>query len=513
MRTLKRRRAAFGLLAILGFAVGGSLFSLATFADPPASVTYKYDAAGRLLSAAYSDGTAVQYGYDAAGNRISMAQGTLPLLSVSPATVAEGGLVSFTVTKTGTATGTVTVDCIQVPGSATAGADYTANTQTLTFLLADTSKTCSVQTAQDSIYEQNHTFSAVLQNVTGIAGIGTGSAIGTIQDNDAAPVFSVSGGSTTEGGSIAFAISKTGLTDLAHSISYATADGTALTSDNDYTAASSSYTFAPSETSLNVLVPTTSDAKYELNETLTISISIPGNGATLGTSSATGTINNDDAAPSFSINSPTVVNEGAAITFTITKGGNTSTGLTHSFNWATANGTATAPSDYTAGSGVLTFATSDTQKTVQVQTVTDGVADSASIETFVVNLTTNASTNGATLAVSQGTGSIADVDNGTPTVPGNLRTNPVGQTLVNSFQVLWNASTGPVSTYTLQRVSNAGGGSVIATYTINHPTTSRSFTSMTNGEYYFRVCACSSTGQCSAFTPVVMIEVCVGGCN
>ena len=33
------------------------------------TVTYAYDAQGRLVSAAYSDGTMICYHYDAAGNR------------------------------------------------------------------------------------------------------------------------------------------------------------------------------------------------------------------------------------------------------------------------------------------------------------------------------------------------------------------------------------------------------------------------------------------------------------
>ena len=108
--------------------------------------------------------------------------------------------------------------------------------------------------------------------------------------------------------------------------------------------------------------------------------------------------------------------------------------------------TAAAPSDYTAASGSITFQTTDTTKTIQVQSVTDGVVDSASNETFFVNLTTNAGTNGATLADSQGQGLIADVDASVPSVPQNMRSNPnIQSNPGGNYSVLWNASTGPVS--------------------------------------------------------------------
>src|SRR5262249_18964751 len=53
-------------------------------------------------------------------------------------------------------------------------------------------------------------------------------------------------------------------------------------------------------------------------------------------------------------------------------------------NYTTQDGTATAPSDYTAASGTLTFAPGETSKTVHVQVRGDTVVESD--ETFFVNL-------------------------------------------------------------------------------------------------------------------------------
>jgi len=261
-----------------------------------------------------------------------------------------------------------------------------------------------------------------------------------------------------------------------------------------------------------VPVVTTTDGKYELNETLALNLSGAGNGATIGTSAATGTINNDDAAPSFSINSPSVVNEGSLITFTVTKGGNTNTGVSHAFDWATANNTAVSPTDFTASSGTVTFAPADTTKTIQVQTVTDGAVDSASNETFFVNLTTNGSTNGATLSASQGTGTIADIDSATPSVPQNIRKSPTTGN-GGSYSILWDASTGTVNHYTLEETETAPSSGV-TTYSV--ATTSKSFTKgnvFLQLSYAVRACATSNETQCSSYSSSVFKQVCpTSGC-
>jgi YD repeat-containing protein len=90
------------------------------YADPPASVTYSYDDAGRLRSATYSDGKVVHYQYDPAGNRTAVTNTPTAILSVaSPlANVTEGGTLLFRVTRAGTNTQTSTVDCKPVDGTA-----------------------------------------------------------------------------------------------------------------------------------------------------------------------------------------------------------------------------------------------------------------------------------------------------------------------------------------------------------------------------------------------------------
>ncbi|CAM5375863.1 Carbon monoxide dehydrogenase subunit G OS=Sphingobium scionense OX=1404341 GN=GGQ90_004002 PE=4 SV=1 [Sphingobium scionense] len=78
---------------------------------------------------------------------------------------------------------------------------------------------------------------------------------------------------------------------------------------------------------------------------------------------------------SFSVASVGAVNEGQSSVFTITKSAPWSVPLT--VNYATANGTAVAPGDYTATSGTLTFKGWETVKTVSVPTIVDTLAEGA----------------------------------------------------------------------------------------------------------------------------------------
>ncbi|MFM6405476.1 MAG: Calx-beta domain-containing protein, partial [Microcystis sp.] len=84
-------------------------------------------------------------------------------------------------------------------------------------------------------------------------------------------------------------------------LNYATADGTATTADNDYTAiATTSLTFNAGETSKTITVAVNGDNKVESNETFFINLSnlnANGRNVTITDTQGQGTINNDDIAP------------------------------------------------------------------------------------------------------------------------------------------------------------------------------------------------------------------------
>lgn len=149
-----------------GLTIAAFLLAAVASADPPANVTYEYDDAGRLKTGTFSNGRVLQYQYDAAGNRTTMTMGIPAQLSIAPASAAEGQSLVFQVTKLGTWTSNITVECTQTNGTAIAGGgdpqnDYTVNLQVITFLTSDPSGTqrpCTVTTQNDNYYENDVEF-------------------------------------------------------------------------------------------------------------------------------------------------------------------------------------------------------------------------------------------------------------------------------------------------------------------------------------------------------------------
>jgi hypothetical protein len=110
----------------------------------------------------------------------------LPALSVDDATGAEGGTATFTVTLDAPSGRTVTVGYATADGTATAGADYTAASGTLTFAPGDTSETVVVALGQDAVDEPDETFALGLSGATNATIAGAGIGTGTVVDDDKA---------------------------------------------------------------------------------------------------------------------------------------------------------------------------------------------------------------------------------------------------------------------------------------------------------------------------------------
>jgi hypothetical protein len=219
---------------------------------------------------------------------------TPPSFAVSDVTVTEGGTLVFTITKTGTTSSSYTVNYSTANGTALAASDFTAVSGTLTFAATDSSKTVSVSTIDDASSEGTETMELDLSGPSGGATISDGTGIGTIGDNDAAPAapsFSINDAAATEGGAVTFTVTKTGATTGTFSVNYATSIGTA--GALDFTAASGTLTFLPSETTKTVSIVTRSDIRVESDETFFLDLSGPTGGATLSDSRGVGTIYDD----------------------------------------------------------------------------------------------------------------------------------------------------------------------------------------------------------------------------
>ena len=156
-------------------------------------------------------GTGEYAGVTAGSVTVTIVEKDASVLSVSDARAAEdGGNVVFIVSISAANGEAVTVDYATSDGTATAGADYTETTGTLTFPANSVAgRTVSVPVTNDTEDEaEEETFTLTLSNVQGASlagGDSTLDATGTITDNDA-PTVTASFGQTAysvdEGGTV-----------------------------------------------------------------------------------------------------------------------------------------------------------------------------------------------------------------------------------------------------------------------------------------------------------------------
>ncbi|ABA24323.1 Na-Ca exchanger/integrin-beta4 [Trichormus variabilis ATCC 29413] len=112
-------------------------------------------------------------------------------------------------------------------------------------------------------------------------------------------IFSTTNSFATEGTSITFTINRTADTQTQQTVTVSTSITTGDTASNtDFVAKTQTLTFEQGETQKTFTVDTTQDFLVEANESFTVSLSNPTNGAILSPTAATakGTINDDDNA-------------------------------------------------------------------------------------------------------------------------------------------------------------------------------------------------------------------------
>lgn len=344
-----------------------------------------------------------------------------PNMTVNDVTLAEGNAgttaATFTVSLSAASSDTITVNYATADGTALAGSDYVATSGTLTFTPGQTSKTVNVQVNGDTVYEAVEQFALNLSGVTNAA-LADAQGIATITNDDAAPTFTINDVNAAEGNSgntlFAFTVTRTGATELPVAVNYATADGTATTAGNDYIAASGTLTFLPSLSASQTQVINISvvgDTKFENTEQFAVNLSGPTNGTTIADAQGIGTITNDDAAPTITINDISAAEGNSGTTaFAFTVALSAASDLTATVNYSTGDGTALAGSDYAAASGTVTFAPGQTAQSVTILVNGDTLYEP--IEQFAVNL--SGSTN-ATIADAQGIGTIIN-DDGAPSL-------------------------------------------------------------------------------------------------
>jgi hypothetical protein len=388
------------------------------------------DAAGDGIGRANLDGTGVNLAFITTPEPSALAvdpstQAVRPSrISVGDVRLAEGNAgqtaFRFAVSLDQAQAVPVSVNFATADGTATTPSDYAASQGTVTFAPGETTKTVTVQVSGDTTVEPDETFSVNLANVTGNATIADAQGVGTIVNDDQPVVvppsrISIGDVRLAEGNAgqslFQFAVSLDTPQAVPVSVDFATADGTA-TVPSDYATTTGTVTFAAGETVKTVSVAVNGDTTVEQDETFNVNLANVTGNATIVDAVGVGTIVNDDQPvtqpPSHvSINDVSMAEGNTAHTpfrFTVSLDQPQSAPVTIDF--ATANGTALAPSDYAATSGTVTFAPGETAKAVTVQV--NGDRHREANETFSVNL--SHATGNATIVDGHAAGTIVNDD-------------------------------------------------------------------------------------------------------
>ena len=319
--------------------------------------------------------------------------------------------VDFTVTLDRASPDTVTVDYRTSLGTATEGADYTATSGTVTFAPGDTAKTISVPIVDDDVEDGGETFSVTLSNPTN-ATLGNHTATGTIHNNDDndgsetpgdALTASFEGVPEAHGGPGSEAFTFRVQFNLEPRVSYT------VLRDESFAVTGGEVRKARRVDGRNDLreIHVAPEGWDDVRVTLAGGRACGSEGAIC---TADGKVLANTAVAT--VKGPVAVSvadaqarEGPGVTLDFAVTLNRAASGTVTVDYATADGTATVGADYTATSGMLTFAPGETAKTVSVPVLDDAHDDTG--ETLSLTLS-NAS--GARIRDGEATGTIENSD-------------------------------------------------------------------------------------------------------
>lgn len=331
-----------------------------------------------------------------------------PSISMNDVTITEGNTgatsATFTVSLSAAYAQDVTVHYETADLSATAGSDYVAASGDVTIPAGQTTRAVTIAVLGDRLAEPTENFAVNLSGATN-AFIADHQGIGVILDDE--PRITINDVSGTEGNTgsanATFTVTLSRVYDAPVTFHFATTDISA-TAGSDYTAASGDVTIPAGQMSTTFPIAVLGDRLPEPTETFAVNLSDP-TSAMITDSRGTATIVDNE--PRITINNVAKKEGNTGTTqfiFTVSLSAAYDQAVT--VNYATANGSATAGSDYQAKQGTLTFAPGVRSMTITINVIGDKVREAD--ETFFVNL--SAPSSNSLISDAQGIGTILDDD-------------------------------------------------------------------------------------------------------
>jgi uncharacterized delta-60 repeat protein len=289
-------------------------------------------------------------------------------------TTEEAGSVALTVLRQNGTNEVTTVNFATTNRTALAGTNYAAAAGVLTFNKGETIKSFSINILDSPLVTGDLTFEVNLSNPSAPAQLMTATTLVTILDMDPGISFTnATFGVLKSGTNAIITVTRTNANTGLVTVNYATTNGTAL-AGVDYVPASGTLTFSNGVAFQSFTVPIISNRLAQGNREFTIGLfnPTPTNLAQLVIPHVASVVITDDIAGlSFSAPAYSAPENSGRKTIEVRRSNFLDS--TVSVNYATADGTARALTNYIPTSGTLTFTNGEAVKTFDVQIISDSL--------------------------------------------------------------------------------------------------------------------------------------------
>ena len=318
---------------------------------------------------------------------------TFDLLQVAPVVAENVNTVDFTVQRSGFLSNSVDLTFTTADGlpplGAISGADYVAQSGTVTFGPLESSKILSVQILNDTVLEPTETFTVGLIGVVGEGTFGSATnSLVTITDNDSIFTLVTTSSTVTESdgfgnpNSVNLNILRTGNIDSDVTLPVTTVQGSAF-AFLDYSPVTANLVFGAGQSITNVTLGIVNDTVVEGAENFILQLNTPMGEASLGGITNTlVNITDDDSSLEFQLSATNVLENAGTISVAVNRTGNLNSQV--KVGYLMTDGTARAGEDYVSQSGELTFTAGEMGKVIPVTLLNDQFVEGA--ESFQVRL-------------------------------------------------------------------------------------------------------------------------------
>ncbi|HZN96032.1 MAG TPA: Calx-beta domain-containing protein, partial [Myxococcales bacterium] len=292
------------------------------------------------------------------------------------------------------------VDVAVTGGTASAGADFTLGTATVTVPAGQTQVTVDLDVAQDGFDEPDETVELTLTNPrsSGMAALTLGATrvhTYTIQAQSASPTPTLSlrapalaADESETAASIVVQLSRAASSTV--TVAYALAGGTA-TAGADFTLVAGTLSFPAGTLTQTISVPIANDTVDEEDETVLVALSSPSGAQLGGPTTATLTIADDDQTPtvSFSASTQSADESDGAVQLAVAL--SAASGRDVTVSYGVNGGTATGGGvDYTLASGTLTIPAGQTSGSISLTVVEDTAVEGGETVSLALSNPVNA---------------------------------------------------------------------------------------------------------------------------